>query len=61
MSEIPLITKDALDCLPHEVVVDILLRLQQINLMQDDQINMLNRLVALQRDLEDIRNGVSND
>jgi hypothetical protein len=61
MSEIPLVTKDALEALPHDVVVDIVLKLQQVNLMQDDQINMLNRLVALQRDLEAIRNGVSND
>jgi hypothetical protein len=50
MVEIPLVTEDVLSALPHDVVVDIALKLQQISLQQDDQIQLLNRLVSVQKD-----------
>lgn len=57
MVEIPLVTEGALLALPHDVVVDIALKLQQISLQQDDQIQLLNRLVSVQKDTISILSG----
>jgi hypothetical protein len=47
MYEMELVTKDQLELLSHDVLVDVVLRLQQIGLMQDDQITQQKKLISL--------------
>ncbi len=47
MYDLPLITKDELELLPHDVLVETVLKLQQIGLMQDDQISKQKILIDL--------------